>query len=193
MLYVCLFSLAVLGLFAVSGGSAAAADDDHPQVVLETNQGNITIELDRTKAPISVENFLKYVDSGHYNGTIFHRVIKDFMIQGGGMTEKMSEKDTNSPIKNEAGNGLRNLRGTLAMARTGNPNSATAQFFVNLKDNDFLDKESPRRVDPYGYAVFGKVVAGMDVVDKIGAGRTSGQDVPVETVVIESAKRKPKS
>jgi cyclophilin family peptidyl-prolyl cis-trans isomerase len=156
-------------------------------VVIETNYGKITIELDDQKAPISVANFLNYADSGHYNDTIFHRVIKDFMIQGGNFNAEMTPKKTGNPIKNEAGNGLRNLRGTIAMARTGVVDSATSQFFINLKDNDFLDhKDNTSR--GYGYAVFGKVTQGMDVVDKIGASPTHTyrrfSDVPVEPVVI---------
>ena len=161
-------------------------------VVIETNHGDITVELDNEKAPISVANFLTYADSNHYDGTIFHRVIKDFMIQGGNFTPDMSPKKTLGQIKNEAGNGLRNLRGTLAMARTGVVDSATSQFFINLKDNDFLDHKD-NTVRGYGYAVFGKVVKGMDVVNKIGTTRTHTfkrfSDVPAEPVVIKSVKR----
>jgi len=161
-------------------------------VVIETNHGDITVELDNEKAPISVANFLTYADSNHYDGTIFHRVIKDFMIQGGNFTPDMSPKKTLGQIKNEAGNGLRNLRGTLAMARTGVVDSATSQFFINLKDNDFLDHKD-NTVRGYGYAVFGKVVKGMDVVNKIGTTRTQTfkrfSDVPAEPVVIKSVKR----
>ena len=161
-------------------------------VVIETNHGDITVELDNEKAPISVANFLTYADSNHYNGTIFHRVIKDFMIQGGNFTPDMSPKKTLGKIKNEAGNGLRNLRGTIAMARTGVVDSATSQFFINLKDNDFLDHKD-NTVRGYGYAVFGKVVKGMDVVNKIGTTRTHTfkrfSDVPAEPVVIKSVKR----
>ena len=141
------------------------------QVVIETNYGEITVELDDEKAPLSVANFLAYVDSGHYNGTIFHRVIKDFMIQGGNFTADMAPKQTGAPIKNEAGNGLRNLRGTIAMARTGVVDSATSQFFINLKDNGFLDHKDTS-IRGYGYAVFGKVIEGMEVVDKIGTSPT---------------------
>ena len=161
-------------------------------VVLETNYGKITVELDREKAPISVSNFLTYVDKGHYDGTIFHRVIKDFMIQGGNFTSEMTPKKTLPAIKNEAYNGLKNQRGTIAMARTGVVDSATSQFFINLKDNGFLDHRgaSPRE---FGYSVFGKVVAGMEVVDKIGTTQTQTyknfRDVPVQPVVIESAYR----
>lgn len=161
-------------------------------VVIETNHGDITVELDNEKAPVSVANFLTYVESNHYDGTIFHRVIKDFMIQGGNFTPEMSPKKTLDPIKNEAGNGLRNLHGTIAMARTGVVDSATSQFFINLKDNDFLDHKDTT-VRGYGYAVFGKVIKGMDVVEKIGATRTHTfkrfRDVPAEPVVIKSVKR----
>ncbi|HEX8201864.1 MAG TPA: peptidylprolyl isomerase, partial [Isosphaeraceae bacterium] len=141
MTYACLALVVLVGLCALPMADASAAPaDDRPAVVLDTTLGPITIELDRAKAPITVENFLKYVDSGQFNGTIFHRVIPGFMIQGGGMTPDMREKPTGRPIQNEAGNGLSNRRGTLAMARTSDPNSATAQFFVNLKDNTFLDR-----------------------------------------------------
>ncbi len=161
-------------------------------VVIETNRGDITVELDNEKAPISVANFLTYADSNHYDGTIFHRVIKDFMIQGGNFTPEMSPKKTLGQIKNEADNGLRNLRGTIAMARTGVVDSATSQFFINLKDNGFLDHKDTS-IRGYGYAVFGKVVKGMDVVDKIGTTRTQTfkrfRDVPAEPVVIKSVKR----
>ena len=161
-------------------------------VVIETNYGDITVELDNEKAPISVENFLTYADSNHYNGTIFHRVIKDFMIQGGNFTPDMSPKKTLGQIKNEASNGLLNLRGTIAMARTNVVDSATSQFFINLKDNGFLDHKDTT-VQGYGYAVFGKVVKGMDVVDKIGTARTHTfkrfRDVPADPIVIKSVKR----
>lgn len=215
-------ALAVMGLFATAGISAFAEEaktenaakkveptkkeepakkDDSAKkgkgkmttVVIETSMGNIEVELDSEKAPITVPNFLKYVEAKHYDGTIFHRVIKDFMIQGGGMDEKMGEKKTNSPIKNEAGNGLKNLRGTIAMARTSVVDSATAQFFINVVDNGFLDHkdESARG---FGYAVFGKVTSGMDVVDKIRAvatGTKNGMDdVPNTPVVIKTIKKK---
>jgi cyclophilin family peptidyl-prolyl cis-trans isomerase len=161
-------------------------------VVIETNYGDITVELDNEKAPISVENFLTYADSNHYSGTIFHRVIKDFMIQGGNFTPDMSPKKTLGQIKNEASNGLLNLRGTIAMARTNVVDSATSQFFINLKDNGFLDHKDTT-VQGYGYAVFGKVVKGMDVVDKIGTARTHTfkrfRDVPADPIVIKSVKR----
>ena len=161
-------------------------------VVIETNYGDITVELNDEKAPQSVANFLSYVDALHYTDTIFHRVIKDFMIQGGNFTVDMAPKKNRAPIKNEAANGLRNLRGTIAMARTNVVDSATSQFFINLKDNGFLDHKntSPQG---YGYAVFGKVVKGMEVVDKIGSAQTHTfkrfRDVPVEPVVIRSINR----
>jgi peptidyl-prolyl cis-trans isomerase A (cyclophilin A) len=159
------------------------------RVILTTSLGAITIELDSAKAPLSVENFLAYVDAGHYDGTIFHRVIGDFMIQGGGFDANMNQKPTRAPIKNEAKNGLSNEPYTLAMARTSVVDSATAQFFINLADNTFLDHGTR----DFGYAVFGKVVAGTEVVDAIGdvkTGTKSGmKDVPLETVSIISAKR----
>ena len=158
-------------------------------VVLETNKGNITIELDEEKAPISVANFLAYVDDGYYDGTVFHRVIPGFMIQGGGMDENLKEKETKEPIKNEADNGLGNERGTLAMARTQIVDSATSQFFINLTNNDFLNHGGR----DFGYAVFGKVTEGMEIVDEIAKVATGDkgfhQNVPVEPVTIISAKR----
>ena len=157
-------------------------------VVLTTNHGAITLELDVEKAPKSVENFVTYVKSGHYDGTIFHRVIDGFMIQGGGFDPEMKQKSTNDPIDNEAENGLKNDRYTIAMARTSDPHSATAQFFINVGDNDFLNYPGS---DGWGYAVFGKVSEGEDVVDAIRAVKTGRKsmfsDVPVETVVIEKA------
>jgi cyclophilin family peptidyl-prolyl cis-trans isomerase len=168
----------------------------NPIVALEIEQGGkplgtIKIQLDSDKAPISTKNFIEYVQNGHYNGTVFHRVISDFMIQGGGFTPDKEEKKTREPIKNEGGNGLKNKRGTVAMARTSDPDSATAQFFINVKDNAFLDRENAR--DGAGYAVFGKVISGMDVVDKIKETPKSDQggaftDAPTEQVVIKSAK-----
>jgi cyclophilin family peptidyl-prolyl cis-trans isomerase len=159
-------------------------------VELTTNLGTLTIELYSEKAPLTVENFLAYADAGFYDGTIFHRVIPGFMIQGGGLTSNMKEKETRPSIKNEAMNGLKNERGTLAMARTREINSATSQFFINLKHNEFLD----HGVRDYGYAVFGKVVEGMEVVEKIAAVKTGNramhQNVPLEAVTIESVKRK---
>ena len=168
------------------------SDAQSPTVVMQTSEGTMTIELNQEEAPISVANFLRYVDEGFFDGTVFHRVIPGFMIQGGGMTPDLKEKPNHEQIKNEAANGLKNRRGTLAMARTSVVDSATSQFFVNLVDNGFLDHTSP---DPrgYGYAVFGSVVDGMDVVDAIGAVDTGNQgrydDVPVTPVVIESIKR----
>ena len=158
------------------------------QVKMETSEGNIIIELDMTRAPVSVLNFLNYVRSGFYDGTIFHRVIDGFMIQGGGFTPEMVRKPTNAPIKNEADNGLKNVRGSIAMARTNDPNSATAQFFINVADNSFLDFKS-KTTRGWGYAVFGHVIKGMDVVDKIKNLRTGPdgpfpRDVPLKTVVI---------
>ena len=161
------------------------------QVKLTTNHGAITLKLDAEKAPKTVANFISYVEAGHYNNTIFHRVIKNFMIQGGGMEPGMNQKECQAPIENEAANGLKNKRGSIAMARTNDPHSATAQFFINLKDNDFLNHQSP---DPrgYGYAVFGKVTSGMDVVDKIAKVPTGNagphQNVPTTPVVIQSVK-----
>lgn len=169
--------------------SALAADPAKPHVLLSTTLGEIEVELDATKAPISVKNFLAYVDKGFYNDTIFHRVIPGFMVQGGGFTENMQEKDTAAPIKNEADNGLVNERGTLAMARTSEVDSATSQFFINLTGNDFLNHGAR----DFGYAVFGKVVRGMGVVDQIAQVQTGShgmfQDVPKTPVVILSAKR----
>ena len=157
-------------------------------VILTTNHGNITIELDAEKAPKTVENFLAYVNAGHYAGTIFHRVIDGFMVQGGGFEPGMKQKPTNAPVENEAKNGLKNGMYTLAMARTSDPHSASAQFFINVNDNSFLDYPGQ---DGWGYCVFGKVTDGTDVVDKIKSVKTtrSGMfaDVPVEDVVIEKA------
>ncbi len=160
------------------------------KAVLNTNMGVIEIELNEEKAPISAKNFAEYVNAGHYNGTIFHRVINDFMIQGGGFDKNMQQKPTNDEIKNEANNGLKNDKYTVAMARTMAPHSASSQFFINVKDNDFLNFKSE---DTYGwgYAVFGKVVSGTDVIDKIKQVKTKSQaghdDVPAEAVVIETA------
>jgi peptidyl-prolyl cis-trans isomerase B (cyclophilin B) len=160
-------------------------------VVMETSLGTMKIELDGDKAPVTVANFLAYVDDGFYDGTIFHRVIPDFMIQGGGFEPGMSQKKTKAAITNESGNGLQNKRGTLAMARTSNPNSATSQFFINVNDNGFLDKAQAQ--DRVGYCVFGKVTEGLDVLDKIKAvptGNKAGhQNVPSADVVIQSVRR----
>jgi cyclophilin family peptidyl-prolyl cis-trans isomerase len=159
-------------------------------VVFETSKGNFTIELYPNEAPVTVENFLQYVDDGHFNNTIFHRVIPGFVIQGGGFTPDMSQKPTRPPIKNEADNGLKNLHGTLSMARTSDVNSATSQFFINIADNDFLDHGSR----DFGYAVFGKIVEGLDVIDAIAVVETGNkgghQDVPVEQIVVTAARRK---
>ena len=164
----------------------AAEPAKAPHVLITTTNGEIEIELDPVKAPISTKNFLAYVDKGFYTNTIFHRVIPGFMVQGGGFTQSMSQKPTEAPIKNEASNGLHNVRGTLSMARTNDPDSATSQFFINVKDNDFLDQGD-------GYAVFGKVVKGMDVVDIIVNSQTTTkqgmQNVPIDPVLIKSAKR----
>ena len=166
----------------------APVKDTNPVVVMKTSKGEIEIELFRDKAPITVKNFLDYAKSGHYDGTIFHRVIPDFMIQGGGMTADMNEKGTKAPIKNEAANGLKNQRGTVAMARTSVVDSATSQFFINVADNAFLDHRAPTP-QGYGYAVFGKVTKGMDVADAIQHVKTTSkgmnQDVPAEAVTIE--------
>jgi len=166
----------------------AANDVTLKQVKIETSEGDIVLELDITRAPLSVLNFMKYVRSGFYDGTIFHRVIKNFMIQGGGFTPEMERKQPNAPILNEADNGLKNTRGTIAMARTNDPHSATAQFFINVTDNPFLNHSSktPRG---WGYAVFGKVIKGMNVVDKIRNQRTGPNgpfpgDVPVKMILI---------
>jgi cyclophilin family peptidyl-prolyl cis-trans isomerase len=157
----------------------------------ETTLGDFTIELFDKEAPQSVANFLRYIDDGFFDGTIFHRIVPGFVIQGGGFTEDMSQKRTQPPVKNEADNGLKNKRGTLSMARTNDINSATSQFFVNLKDNDFLDHSRAN----FGYAVFARVTAGMDVVDKIAAVKTGKHrgfdDVPVEAVIMKSVKRIP--
>jgi peptidyl-prolyl cis-trans isomerase B (cyclophilin B) len=166
----------------------------NPVVNISTNKGDIRIELDAEKAPISTKNFVDYVNAGHYDGLIFHRVITGFMIQGGGFDPGMSQKKSASPIKNEAGNGLKNVIGSIAMARTNVVDSATAQFFINVKDNDFLNHKNTS-ADGYGYAVFGQVIEGMDVVQAIEKVKTANrgmhQDVPVEAVIINSAKVEP--
>lgn len=172
----------------ISGVPSQAADQNVSQIVIQTNMGNIEFELHAEKAPNTVKNFLQYVNSNFYDGTIFHRVIKGFMIQGGGFTKDMEQKKTLAPIAIESGNGLKNVRGTVAMARTSDPNSATSQFFINVQDNAFLNYSAPT-VQGYGYTVFGKVVSGMDVVDKIESVKTSSMggmgDVPVIPVIIE--------
>ncbi len=182
-----LFILSIIAVSININKSEGIAEDKvekggNPVVLIKTSKGDIKVELDKEKAPISVENFLSYVNDGYYNGTIFHRVIKNFMIQGGGFTADMKQKPTKDPIKNEAKNGLSNAKGTLAMARTSVVDSATSQFFINLIDNKFLDHGTR----DYGYAVFGKVIEGMDVVDKIAIVPTGYQDVPTETITIES-------
>ena len=165
-------------------------EQTNPRVVLQTTLGKIIIELDAAKAPVSTENFLSYVSSGHFDGTVFHRVIPGFMIQGGGFSQEMVQKTTGAPVTNEADNGLKNARGTLAMARTSDPHSATAQFFINLKDNDFLD-HTAKTPQGWGYAVFGKVVDGMGVVDTIAQVKTGAhgphRDVPADAIVITKA------
>lgn len=174
----------VLGMVA---GSARAAN---PVVAVETSMGTFKIELFEDKAPVTVKNFLQYVEDKHYDGTIFHRVISDFMIQGGGFEPGMKEKKTRDPIKNESGNGLSNLKGTIAMARTNQPDSATAQWYVNVKDNTFLDKAKAR--DGVGYCVFGRVIEGLDVVEKIKGVETGDakghENVPVKDVVIKTVR-----
>jgi peptidyl-prolyl cis-trans isomerase B (cyclophilin B) len=188
---------ALVALAATFGGSLPAAEKDNPakgnpMVILSTSMGDIKIELYPDKAPVTVQNFLDYVKAGYYDGTIFHRVIPKFMIQGGGLTADMQDKrqGQKAPIKNESSNGLKNEVGTLAMARTSAPDSATSQFFINVSDNGFLNKDSAP--DKVGYAVFGKVVEGMDVVKKIEQVKTGTkgphQNVPVDAVTIKSAK-----
>jgi peptidyl-prolyl cis-trans isomerase B (cyclophilin B) len=186
-------AVAVLVLAAVGVGSADAAQTApkaNPRVALETSKGKIVLELYPNRAPKTVENFLQYVHSGFYNGVIFHRVIPGFMIQGGGFTPDMTQKPTKASIPNEADNGLLNERGTIAMARTNDPNSASAQWFINVADNRSLDFKS-KTVQGWGYAVFGKVVEGMDVADAIVAVKTSSKgqfsDVPVEPITIKKA------
>ncbi len=173
------------------GGPEEMNQKARPVVLMQTSKGPIRIELRPDKAPLTVSNFLRYVEEGFYDGTIFHRVMPDFMIQGGGFTSEMSQKPTREPIRNEAGNGLKNLRGAVAMARTKQVDSATAQFFINVVDNPFLDHRN-RSPEGFGYAVFGTVVEGMDVVDAIRnvpTGSVGGhEDVPLEPVVIVSAR-----
>ena len=175
-----LLTATVAAVALCAGGTALAQ-----KVRLATSAGDIVVELDAAKSPKTVDNFLQYVKAGHYDGTVFHRVIDNFMIQGGGMTADMKEKSTRPPIVLESRNGLTNDRGTLAMARTSDPNSASAQFFINVKDNGFLNQA--QAMDGNGYAVFGKVVQGMDVVDKIRATPTGAGDVPLQQVVIKKA------
>jgi peptidyl-prolyl cis-trans isomerase B (cyclophilin B) len=191
-----IFSVLILGCLLCFGAQAAtdsttsAQKGKHSMVKLHTNHGDITLELEDAKAPETVKNFLEYVNSGFYDGTIFHRVIDGFMIQGGGFEPSMKKKDTRGPVKNEAANGLKNDAYTIAMARTSDPQSATAQFFINVANNDFLNYASPD-VRGYGYAVFGKVVEGKETVDairKVKTGNRGGfQDVPEEDVIITKA------
>jgi len=181
--------LIIITICLLTGGisSTAGAETKNPFVLMKTSLGNIKIELFQKESPITVKNFLSYVKSGFYSDMIFHRVISGFMIQGGGFTADLEMKTTAKPIKNEAANGLRNDRGTIAMARTANPDSATSQFFINVVNNDKLNRPQP---DGHGYTVFGKVIEGMDVADKIAAVRTGikmgFQDVPLMPVVIKS-------
>ncbi|MGN5580631.1 peptidylprolyl isomerase [Stutzerimonas sp. Brlt_13] len=179
--------IALAACSVLLAGNLLAAEN--PRVLLTTSLGEIELELEAEKAPISVENFIAYVDSDFYDGTVFHRVIPGFMIQGGGFGEGLNQKPTKAPIKNEADNGLHNVRGTVAMARTQNVNSATSQFFINHRDNDFLDHGSR----DFGYAVFGKVVRGMEVVDQIAqvptGNRAMMQNVPLTPVKIITAKK----
>ena len=185
------FGVALVPMSAVA--QSQAKPKARPKVEILTTKGSIVVELDAAKAPKTVENFLKYVDSKHYDGTIFHRVIQSFMIQGGGFTADLNKKSTREPIMNEADNGLRNLRGTIAMARTGDPHSATAQFFINVKNNSFLNHKS-KDSRGWGYTVFGRVVSGMEVVDEIRNAKTGArgpfrQDVPSEDIVILKVRR----
>ncbi len=185
--------LATTATLLILLGAAPAAFADNPKLLIETGKGAITLELYPDRAPKTVENFLAYVDTGFYTGTIFHRVIEGFMIQGGGFDQTMRKKATRDPIENEADNGLKNERGTIAMARTPKPHSATAQFFINHKDNAFLDHKAKDR-QGWGYAVFGKVIEGMEVVDEIattptGPGGQFPKDVPKDTILIEKITR----
>jgi peptidyl-prolyl cis-trans isomerase B (cyclophilin B) len=180
--------LSAVSLVLASIGVATANSGDKVMVEMHTSKGLITLKLDAEKAPVTVANFIEYVNSGHFDGTIFHRVIPGFVIQGGGLESGMKEKPTQAPIENEADNGLKNVTGSICMARTNDPHSATSQFFINLKDNQFLDhtEKSPQG---WGYAVFGQVTDGMDVVEAIAAVQTGNagfhQDVPVEDIVVE--------
>lgn len=187
-----ILSFTLLSIFAAASLAASPATSPRakPMIKLQTNFGPITLQLDAKAAPETVANFVQYVKDGHYNGTIFHRVIDGFMIQGGGFTTDMEQKATREPIRNEAGNGLKNVAYSIAMARTPNPDSATSQFFINVADNGFLNFREPS-AQGYGYCVFGRVVEGQDIVDRIRKVRTGmragHQDVPVENVVIETA------
>ena len=184
---------ALLAVSCLAGGAAGAAGG--PRVTFETTQGSFVLELDRSSAPGTVENFLRYVRDGFYRGTVFHRVIREFMIQGGGYTKGFRERPTRAPIRNEADRAESNDRGTIAMARTGDPHSATVQFFINVVDNDFLDHRG-KTVRGWGYTVFGRVVEGMDTVDRIaalptGSGGPFPKDVPLEAVVIRDTRVHP--
>jgi peptidyl-prolyl cis-trans isomerase B (cyclophilin B) len=185
------FLLFALSILVMAGLAAPAAAQKNPVVVMETSMGTLKIELFADKAPITVKNFLSYVDAKFYDGTIFHRVIPSFMIQGGGFEPGLKQKQTKDPIKNESDNGLSNTKGTIAMARTSQPDSATAQFFINTVDNNFLDRAKAQ--DGVGYCVFGKVIEGLDVVDKIKGVKTAKRPpheaVPVDDVIIKSVKR----
>ncbi len=183
-----ILAILLVGLCILPAQAASTTKGKMKMVKLETNHGTITLQLDAEKAPITTQNFLDYVNSGYYSNVIFHRVIPNFMIQGGGFEPGMKQKKTNDPIKNEAANGLKNDKYTIAMARTGDPHSASSQFFINTKNNSFLDYPGQ---DGWGYCVFGKVVEGMDVVDAIGKVKTGNsgfhQDVPKEDVIIIKA------
>jgi len=182
--------LILILLLMTSNTLAAEQKQQHPRVIIKTTKGDIILELYPEKAPLTVKNFLGYVQDGFFNGTVFHRVIDGFMIQGGGFTRDMEQKPTHKPIENEADNGLKNNRGTIAMARTQDPHSATSQFFINTVDNSFLNHKS-KDIRGWGYAVFGKVIEGLDVVDSISKVKTGTQgpygDVPVEPVIILEA------
>lgn len=186
------FGILITLIFSNQSFAETRKVENKIKVLLETNYGDITLELDKEKAPITVDNFLSYADSGFYDGTIFHRVIDNFMVQGGGFTPDMSQKKTNAPIKNEAKNGLPNEVGTVAMARTNIVDSATAQFFINVNNNDFLDHKGDNP-SAFGYAVFGKVIEGMPIVNRMKAASTTSkngfQDVPKEPIVIKKVKR----
>lgn len=188
MLRVLSYFLILISPVVAMAAGAGATGGDKVTVQMQTNHGTIVLELDAEKAPKTVENFVQYAKDGFYDGTVFHRVIPGFMIQGGGFEPGMKQKDTRAPIANEADNGLKNELGTIAMARTSDPNSATAQFFINVKTNDFLNHTAPTP-QGWGYAVFGRVVEGMDVVQEIEKVKTGSagfhQDVPAEDVVIE--------
>ncbi len=186
-----MYKVLIVLLVVVFGMSKVGfAESPNPKVQLQTNKGVIIVELDAQAAPKTVENFVSYVEDGFYDGTIFHRVIKQFMIQGGGFTADMNQKSTNAPVQNEADNGLKNNRGTIAMARTNDPHSATAQFFINIIDNTFLNHKA-KTGQGWGYCVFGQVTEGLEIVDAIEAVSTTTksphQDVPVEPVIIEKA------